>query len=145
MISRMKSIATCLDQFFSCTIPFSEVFSWIAKPTNTYLSLLQSLILNNPTDGELLEWFREQPTRTASCSSWLIHEQQDIEIKSAVRSIIFLKQPVSHTSKTFTAYRGLLVSIELGLTLPCILSCLQREGASEQGMMHALVLIAARS
>lgn len=130
MISRMKCVATCLDRFFSCTITLSEVFSWIAKPTNTYLCLLQSLILNNPTNVELLEWFRQQ---------------QDTEVKSAVRSVIFLKQPVCHTSKTFTAYRGLLVSIELGLTLSGVLSCLQREGASTEGLIHALVLIAARS
>lgn len=125
--SGIDKIVLANRQHLGIELSPSEIFSWIARPTNTYLSLLQFVLVKSQDSIKLLDW---------------LGESDDLEIQYAVKSILY-NCKIDHYNSTFTAYRALLLSIEHGIGLDVLVARLRTGEASEEGLRHAITLVAA--
>ncbi|CAH6419877.1 Hypothetical protein POVR2_LOCUS111 [uncultured virus] len=125
--SKLDKIAQALQRYFGMQVTCSEMFSWMTNPTNSYLSLLQFIVIKSPDDIELLD---------------RLDNSDGLEVEHAIESILYTGK-VHHYSSTFTAYRALLLSIEHKISLDALVARLRVEGASEDGLYHAISLVGA--
>lgn len=128
--SRIRAVVEICTRL-GLRVDASEVLSWITKPYNTYLSLLQFLIMKGPSSEELLSWLK-------ACT--------DTEVKLAVRSAILQRTRVESNSATFFGYRALLLTLldlRAHSRTESVSGVLQKMKLEGDAFRHASVLLAA--